>query len=77
MKPHTIPTQIKGTLHAETTIEYAQIAEQFSYAPTNSEQQPHINQHHQRKRDTDHFKICVERPVCTNGNYAKPHKRAP
>jgi hypothetical protein len=38
--------QIKQTIHTQPGVTYAQITKQNSYAPTDIEQVPHINQSH-------------------------------
>jgi hypothetical protein len=44
LKQYTPPVQINQTLYTQPGVKYAQLAKQNSYALTNIEQEPHINQ---------------------------------
>jgi hypothetical protein len=50
------PPQIKQTLHTQPGVTYAQINKRNSYAPTNIEQEPHINQPHQQTSNIQDLK---------------------
>jgi hypothetical protein len=77
LKIYTPLAQIKQTLCTQPGVTYAQITKQNSYAPTNIEQEPHINQSHQQTRDIHEFKNVMESLFAKNGSYAKPpHNRA-
>jgi hypothetical protein len=52
LKIYTPLAQIKQTLHTQPGVTYAQITKQNSYAPTNTEQEPYMNQSHQQTSDT-------------------------
>jgi hypothetical protein len=51
LKQYTPPAQIKQTLHTQPGVTYVQLTKQNSYAATNIEQDPHINQPHQQTSD--------------------------
>jgi hypothetical protein len=55
-----IPAQIKQTLHTHPGITYARITNQNSYAATNIEQDPHINQPHQQTTDVQDLKHMMK-----------------
>jgi hypothetical protein len=44
---------------------------QYSYTPTNTEQQPHTNQSHQQTTDMQDLNYD-EKPAWENGNHAEP-----
>jgi hypothetical protein len=48
LRQYTLPAQIKQTFHTQPGVTYAQVTKQNSYAATNIEQDPHINQPHQQ-----------------------------
>jgi hypothetical protein len=58
-----IPAQIKQTLHTQSGVTYAQITKQNSYAATNIEQDPYINQRHQQTSNIQDLKRHFEKPV--------------
>jgi hypothetical protein len=58
--------------HTQPRVTYAEITKQNSYAITNIEQEPHINQSHQQTRDIQELKKNGYELFRTNGNYAKP-----
>jgi hypothetical protein len=49
------PAQVKQTLYTQPIVTYAQVTKQKSSAPTNTDQEPHINQPHQQTRDMQEF----------------------
>jgi hypothetical protein len=51
LKHYTPAAQIKHNLYTQPGITYAQITKQNFYAPTNVEQEPHINQLYHQQRD--------------------------
>jgi hypothetical protein len=56
VKQYAPPAQIKQTLHTQPGVTYAQISKQNSYAATNIEQEPHINQPLQQTSDIQDLK---------------------
>jgi hypothetical protein len=51
------PVQFKQILYPQPGVTYAQITKQYSYDPTNVEQEPHINQPHQQTSNIQDQKI--------------------
>jgi hypothetical protein len=57
---YSSPEQIKQILYTQPGVTYAQISKQNSYACTNIEQEPHINQFHQRISDIQELKNMMK-----------------
>jgi hypothetical protein len=72
LKIYAPPAPIKQTLYTHPGSNISSITKQNSYAPTNIEQVPHINQSHQHTTDKQELQKYYEKPFGTNGNYSKP-----
>jgi hypothetical protein len=51
---------MKQTLYTQPGATYAHITKQNSYAPTNTEQEPHENQSHQQTSDMQDLKNIMK-----------------
>jgi hypothetical protein len=60
LKQYTPPAQIIQTLDTKPGVTYAQRAKQNYYNPTNTEQEPHINQPHQQTSDIQDLKNMMK-----------------
>jgi hypothetical protein len=60
LKIYIPPAHIKWTLYTQPEVTYAQITKQNSYVPTNTEQEPHINQSHQQTKDMQECKNMMK-----------------
>jgi hypothetical protein len=56
LKIYIPSAQIKQTLYTQPGVTYAQITKQNSYAATNIEQEPHLNQSHQQTGNVQELK---------------------
>jgi hypothetical protein len=56
LKIYTPSTQIEQTLYTQPGVTRAQITKQNSYIPTNTEQEPHMNQSHRQTGDIQELK---------------------
>jgi hypothetical protein len=75
LKQYTPPAQIKQTPYTQPRVTYIQITKHNSYAPTNIEQEPHINRPFRQTSDVQDLKNMMK-AFWANGSYAKPlHNR--
>jgi hypothetical protein len=59
-KIYTPRAQIKQTICTQPGVSYAQVTKQEFYAPTNIEQEPHINQSHQQTSNMQELKNTMK-----------------
>jgi hypothetical protein len=60
LKQNNLSAQLKQTLYTQPGVTYAQITKQNFYAPTNIEQELHINQPHQQTSNIPDLKNTMK-----------------